>query len=62
MNIKVISSHIEEGIGRKRDILVFSGVNFGDFAAEISPFSAPEAQNFHRNKRKSISFSSNQIK
>ena len=44
----------------KSVIFVFSGGHVGDFAAEISPFSAPGSQGFHQHKRKSISFSSNQ--
>ena len=45
---------------RKSGIFHFSGGHFVDFAAEISPFSAPGTQAFHQHKRKSISFSSNQ--
>ena len=40
--------------------MVSSGVHFGDFAAEISPFSAPTIRNILRNEYKYVSFSSNQ--
>ena len=58
----MILSHIEEGKMRKSVIFVFSGGHFGDFgdfAAEISPFSVSGTQVFDPYERKSIPFSSN---
>ena len=45
MTIQVISGHTVVDIGRKSDIFVSPGAHFGDFHAEILPFSVHRIRN-----------------
>ena len=60
MTIQVISGHTVVGIGRKSDIFVSPGAHFGDFHAEILPFSVHRIPNLCLNSLKFILYSSNQ--
>ena len=60
ITIHVISGHTVVGIERKSDIFVYPGGYFGDFHAEILPFSVHRIRNLCLNSLKFILYSSNQ--